>query len=121
MSPGILGVHAHVEQAVAQQEQRKLHARPIAAFVESDNQENRDDELEQGAARHPQEFAEERKEDVPGLVGEQLEQSPQAQAAGIAGVASGAGMSATLLLTVMLLWVVVPLMATLLVFQRREL
>ena len=43
------------------------------------------------------------------------------QAAGIAGVASGAGMSGVLLLTVMLLWVVVPLMATLLMFQRREL
>ncbi len=43
------------------------------------------------------------------------------QAAGIAGVASGAGMSATLLLAVMLLWVVVPLAVTLLVFQRREL
>jgi Cu-processing system permease protein len=43
------------------------------------------------------------------------------QAAGIAGVASDAGMSGALLLTVMLLWVVVPLMATLLVFQRREL
>nr|MDA3869161.1 ABC transporter permease subunit [Gammaproteobacteria bacterium] len=43
------------------------------------------------------------------------------QAAGIAGVASGAGLSATLLLAVMLLWVIVPLVATLLVFQRREL
>lgn len=43
------------------------------------------------------------------------------QAAGIAGVASGAGLSATLLLAVMLLWVVVPLAVTLLVFQRREL
>lgn len=43
------------------------------------------------------------------------------QAAGIAGVASGAGMSSSLLLSVMLLWVIVPLMATLFVFQRREL
>jgi Cu-processing system permease protein len=43
------------------------------------------------------------------------------QAAGIAGVASGAGMSGVLLITVMLLWVVMPLIATLLVFQRREL
>jgi len=43
------------------------------------------------------------------------------QAAGIAGLASEAGMSGTLLLTVMLLWVVVPLATTLLVFQRREL
>jgi Cu-processing system permease protein len=43
------------------------------------------------------------------------------QAAGIAGVASEAGMSAALLLVVMLLWVALPLMATLLVFQRREL
>ncbi len=43
------------------------------------------------------------------------------QAAGIAGVASGAGLNGMLLLSVMLLWVVVPLVATLLVFQRREL
>lgn len=43
------------------------------------------------------------------------------QAAGIAGVASGAGLSSTLLLSVLLLWVIAPLMATLLVFQRREL
>lgn len=43
------------------------------------------------------------------------------QAAGIAGVASEAGMSSALLLTVMLLWVIVPLTATLFVFQRREL
>ena len=43
------------------------------------------------------------------------------QAAGIAGVASKAGMSGTLLVGVMLLWVVVPLAAAVLVFQRREL
>lgn len=43
------------------------------------------------------------------------------QAAGIAGVASGAGLSGVLMLVVMLLWVIVPLAATLLVFQRREL
>ncbi len=43
------------------------------------------------------------------------------EAAGIAGVASEAGLSGTLLAGVMLLWVFVPLMATLLVFQRREL
>lgn len=43
------------------------------------------------------------------------------QAAGIAGVASKAGMSGTLLLSVMLLWVSVPLVATLMLFQRREL
>ena len=43
------------------------------------------------------------------------------QAAGIAGVASSAGMSSTILITVMLVWVVVPLVSTLLVFQRREL
>lgn len=43
------------------------------------------------------------------------------QAAGIAGVASGAGLSGLLMLVVMLLWVIVPLAATLLVFQRREL
>ena len=42
-------------------------------------------------------------------------------AAGIAGVASGAGLSSVLLLAVMLLWMVVPLVTTLLVFQRREL
>lgn len=43
------------------------------------------------------------------------------QAAGIAGVASDAGMSNALLLTVLLLWVITPLAATLWVFQRREL
>ncbi|MDH5393664.1 MAG: ABC transporter permease [Gammaproteobacteria bacterium] len=43
------------------------------------------------------------------------------QAAGIAGVASGAGMSSSLLLSVMLIWVVVPLMITLMKFQHREL
>lgn len=43
------------------------------------------------------------------------------QAAGIAGIASGAGLSGVLLLIVMMLWVVVPLATTLLVFQRREL
>jgi len=43
------------------------------------------------------------------------------EAAGIAGVASEAGMSATLLVGAMSLWIVVPLAGTLLVFQRREL
>ena len=43
------------------------------------------------------------------------------QAAGIAGVASGAGLSSTLLVIVMLLWMIVPLASTLFVFQRREL
>lgn len=43
------------------------------------------------------------------------------QAAGIAGVATGAGMSSTVLITVMLLWMIAPLVSTLLVFQRREL
>ena len=43
------------------------------------------------------------------------------QAAGIAGVASESGLSSTLLISVMILWVSVPLAATLLVFQRREL
>ena len=43
------------------------------------------------------------------------------EAAGIAGVASEAGLSGALLISVMLLWVIAPLMATLLVFQRREL
>lgn len=43
------------------------------------------------------------------------------QAAGISGVASAAGMSGVLLLSVMLLWVIVPLTLTLLVFKRREL
>ncbi len=43
------------------------------------------------------------------------------EAAGIAGVASEAGLSGTLLVSVMLLWVVLPLGASLLVFQRREL
>ena len=43
------------------------------------------------------------------------------QAAGIAGVASEAGMSSTLLISIMLLWIIVPLAATLMVFQKREL
>jgi len=43
------------------------------------------------------------------------------EAAGIAGVASEAGLSAPLLISAMMLWVIVPLVATLLVFQRREL
>ena len=43
------------------------------------------------------------------------------EAAGIAGVASEAGLSGTLLTSVMLMWVIAPLIATLLVFQRREL
>lgn len=43
------------------------------------------------------------------------------QAAGIAGVASEANMNGVLLLGVMLLWLIVPLIATLMVFQRREL
>ena len=43
------------------------------------------------------------------------------QASGVAGVATKAGMSGVLLFGVMMLWVVVPLSATLLVFQRREL
>lgn len=43
------------------------------------------------------------------------------QAAGIAGVASEAGMSSILLLAVLLVWVITPLIATLWVFQRREL
>ena len=43
------------------------------------------------------------------------------EAAGMAGVASEAGLSGTLLVSAMLLWVIAPLMATLLVFQRREL
>ena len=43
------------------------------------------------------------------------------QAAGIAGIASEAGMSSVLLISVMLMWVIVPLTITLLVFKRREL
>ena len=43
------------------------------------------------------------------------------QAAGIAGIASEAGMSGTLLSSVLMLWIITPLVATLLVFQRREL
>lgn len=43
------------------------------------------------------------------------------QAAGIAGVASETGLSSLLLFGTMIVWVVVPLAATLLVFQRREL
>ena len=41
--------------------------------------------------------------------------------AGIAGVASRAGLSGALLFSVMLLWLMLPLMATLMVFKRREL
>ena len=43
------------------------------------------------------------------------------QAAGIAGVASEAGMSATVLISVLMLWIIAPLISTLLIFQRREL
>lgn len=43
------------------------------------------------------------------------------QAAGIAGVASEAGMNSTLLISVLLLWIIAPLAATLFVFQKREL
>ena len=43
------------------------------------------------------------------------------EAAGIAGVASEAGLSVMLLVSSMLLWVILPLVTTLLVFQRREL
>lgn len=43
------------------------------------------------------------------------------QAAGIAGVASNAGIGSTQLISVMLLWVVAPLAATLMLFQKREL
>ncbi|MCW8900853.1 MAG: ABC transporter permease [Gammaproteobacteria bacterium] len=43
------------------------------------------------------------------------------QSAGIAGIASNAGMSTELLLSVMLLWVIIPLTTTLYLFQRREL
>ncbi len=43
------------------------------------------------------------------------------QAAGIAGIASEAGMSSQLLVSVIILWVLVPLATTLLLFQRKEL
>jgi Cu-processing system permease protein len=43
------------------------------------------------------------------------------EAAGIAGVASEAGLSGILLVSAMLVWIILPLTATLLVFQRREL
>jgi Cu-processing system permease protein len=43
------------------------------------------------------------------------------QAAGIAGVASEAGLSSTLLFSVLLFWVIAPLAVTLMVFQKREL
>lgn len=43
------------------------------------------------------------------------------EAAGIVGIASEAGMSSALLIGVMVSWVIVPLTATLLMFQRREL
>jgi len=43
------------------------------------------------------------------------------QAAGIAGIASEAGMSGALLVSVLLLWMTVPLIATIMIFQKREL
>lgn len=43
------------------------------------------------------------------------------QAAGIAGIASEAGMSSTLLISVLLFWIFAPLAVTLLIFQKREL
>lgn len=43
------------------------------------------------------------------------------EAAGIAGVASEAGMSGLLLMSSMSLWIILPLAATLMLFQRREL
>jgi len=43
------------------------------------------------------------------------------EAAGIAGVAADAGMSSMLLVSSLTLWIIMPLAATLLVFQRREL
>ena len=43
------------------------------------------------------------------------------QSAGIAGLAAQSGMSGALLLSVMLLWVILPLATTLWLFQRREL
>ena len=42
------------------------------------------------------------------------------EAAGIAGVASEAGLSGTLLVGALLVWIVLPLGATVLIFQRRE-
>jgi len=43
------------------------------------------------------------------------------QAAGIAGLASEAGLSGILLISVMTLWMIIPLTATLMIFQKREL
>ena len=43
------------------------------------------------------------------------------EAAGIAGVASDAGMSGMLLASSLMLWIILPLVATLLLFRRREL
>jgi hypothetical protein len=43
------------------------------------------------------------------------------EAAGIAGVAAEAGMSGMLLAGSLALWIILPLVATLLVFQNREL
>lgn len=43
------------------------------------------------------------------------------QAAGLAGIASQANMNGALLFSVMMLWVILPLSATLMIFQRREL
>lgn len=43
------------------------------------------------------------------------------QSAGIAGLASNAGMSSGLLLGVILMWIIIPLVTTLYIFQQREL
>lgn len=43
------------------------------------------------------------------------------QSAGIAGLASGAGISTGLLFSVILMWIIIPLTATLYIFQKREL
>ncbi|VAW64121.1 Nitrous oxide reductase maturation transmembrane protein NosY [hydrothermal vent metagenome] len=43
------------------------------------------------------------------------------QSTGIAGIASEAGLSSTLLMSVILLWIVIPLLSTIFIFQRREL
>lgn len=43
------------------------------------------------------------------------------QSAGIAGLASNAGMSSGLLLSVILMWIIIPLVTTLYIFQQREL
>lgn len=73
LTPRILGVHADVEETVAQQEQRELYAGAIVAFQESEYEQQGNDQLQERASRHPNEFPEECKHHMTGFVDGQLE------------------------------------------------